>query len=133
MKKHRHLYWTHIPILKGAFVVIATNDYKWVEKKFDAFGLVDKNLYAVTLHGEYKGLDAYIIILNFWGCSYIYHSLITHESGHAVNCLFKNRDWIKLKNDEPECYVKEWFSNKTYQALKEFKLIDKVKNNDKHQ
>lgn len=132
-KKNRYLDWCHIPILKGAFIVVCTDDYAWVAKTFNAPDVVDEDMYAVSIHGEYKGLDAYIIVLNLWKESLIYNSIVAHEAVHIAQYILQGRDWKRLKNPEPLAYIVEWFTNKTYQFLKKNKLHTLIVNDNPNQ
>jgi len=131
-KKYKYLEWCHIPILKGVFVLVCSDDEEWITEKTQyEDGLVS---YAHTLHGEFKGFDAYFIVLNLWKeDSPIFTSIITHEVNHLTRFLFEGRGWKITKHDEPFCYVSEWFVNKIYQFLEKNKLIKLIKNDNKDQ
>ena len=132
-KKNRYFDWCYIPILKGVFIVVCTDDFKWLDKTFNDNGLLDDLTVGLVFNGEYKGLDAYILVLNLWRHLPASHSIITHEVGHITKQIFKNRGWVKLKCDEPQCYVQEWFANKTYQFLKKNKLHTLIVNDNPNQ
>lgn len=132
-KKPHYLDWCYIPILKGVFIVVCTDDYKWVAKKFNAPDLVDCSMYGTSLHAEHKGYEAYVLILNLWRGEPVYKSIVSHEAVHIAKFLMKSRDWTKLNNPEPLCYISEWFVNKTYQFLKKNKLHKLVVNDNSNQ
>ena len=132
-KKLRYLDWCYIPILRGLFLVVCTDDYKWLDKKFNATDLLNDGTAGMAFNGEYKGYDAYVLVLNLWRAMPINNGVITHEVGHITNLLFANRGWVKLKCDEPQCYVQEWFANKTYQMLKKQKLHKLIVNDNPNQ
>jgi hypothetical protein len=119
--------------LKGVFIVVCTDDFKWLDKKFNATDILDNYTSALAFNGEYEGWDTYVLVINLWKHVPTSNSIITHEVGHITNLIFKNRGWVKMKCDEPQCYVQEWFANKTYQMLKEFELNDLIVNDNPNQ
>lgn len=118
-KPKRYLEWCYIPILKGVFVLVVSDDEDWIQEVTQC---ESTNIYAQTVNGEYRSLDAYFMVLNLWGTVPVYHSIIAHEASHITDFLFKNRGWKIKGGDEPTAYVVEWFVNKANQFLKKHKL-----------
>lgn len=47
---------------------------------------------------------------------------IAHECKHALNKVYGHHGVkLSIANDEPECYLLEWFVNRTHQSIKDFK------------
>lgn len=97
-----------IPIYFGDLIVIVSDDFKEVEKKyklssthgFDSFTWVDEDksgysLFYVAIKGDTDS------------------SVIAHEALHIVGDIFRSRNIkMDIDNDEPQCYLLGWVVSK---------------------
>lgn len=107
-----------IPIYHGDLVLIQTNNFKKVSKKYKLTSL--KGIGACAFPYPKKcGRTRYFIIVR----NDVTPSVIAHEALHTVNSIMHDR-WIKsdLDNDEPQAYLLGWIvkqCHKTFKITKE--------------
>ncbi len=117
--KHFHIKSWEIPLYRGYFVVMLTNDTDAIKQYIPMFE--DRHIYGHTYLWNYKRRMAIYITLNFNSeFRSITHGTITHEVIHACNFLLNERG-VKsdYDNDEPMTYLSEWYTDKIYQFMKQ--------------
>lgn len=103
-----------IPLYRGKFVVILTNDVSFLQKYIPQFE--HKEVYAHSWLINWKGKQGFVMILNFdSNTRKIYHGVITHEALHVVHFIAQCRGMVPdFENDEHLSYLSEWVSDKVY-------------------
>lgn len=93
-----------IPIYVGDLVIIQTNDFRKVEKKYKLRDTSGMSAFMFKTLDK-KGFSQYVVCFG----KNVKNSIIVHECVHAVNELFDHVG-IKLdiKNDEAQAYLTEW-------------------------
>lgn len=93
-----------VPIYNGNLVLIETEDFKPIEKKYNLSNTSTYNAFVFAKDG--KNTIEYIMVFR---PETIDPGVIVHESVHIVNELFYNKG-IKpdLLNDEPQAYLLQW-------------------------
>lgn len=95
-----------IPIYYGNLIIIVSNDYSEVAKKFKL------QKYNVELFGAFSWKERdKNDILNYYVCvdEKVSNHLVAHEVVHLVNFIFLEKG-IELDriNDEPQAYLTGW-------------------------
>jgi len=102
-----------IPIYFGTLIVIKTNDFKAVIKKYG----LDKSSSecdAFVFRIETKKRLRYFAVFKKHNVSNI-----AHEAVHIVSDIFRDGGIIPdVKNDEPQAYLTGWVANKIHKTLK---------------
>lgn len=93
-----------IPIYYGSLIIIVSDDYKEVAKKYRITENVD--LYGAFVWKQYKNdIAEFLICID----EKITNHLIAHECTHLVNYIFKEKGiYLDLDNDEPQAYLMGW-------------------------
>src|SRR6478736_6842983 len=95
-----------IPIYFGRLVIIQTNDFKSLDKKFD-IDVDDNQFEAFVFYKEIDEVDCYHIVMKEGD---VRLSVIAHECVHLANEVFiKIRAKLDPYNDEPHAYLVGWF------------------------
>jgi len=103
-----------IPLYHGDLVLIQTNNFKKVSKKYKLTDL--KGIGACAFpHPKKSGYTRYFMIVR----KDVTPSIIAHEATHVVNGIFQDR-WIKpdLLNDEPQAYLLGWVVRQCHLTFK---------------
>jgi hypothetical protein len=94
-----------IPIYYGNLIIVVSDDYNAVAKKFNLKQEV--NLYGAFSWANRDKKD----ILNYYVCvdEKVSNHLIAHEVVHLVNFIFlEKRIELDRINDEPQAYLTGW-------------------------
>lgn len=118
MDTYKHKKEMEIPIYRGMFGVIVSNDSEWVREELKGTDLGP--LYAHCLIQDINEYEYVICVFNFDGIRNITHGVVSHEAYHAVSMLFNERGISpSFKNDEAMAYMIEWFTDRIYEFLDE--------------
>jgi len=117
-KPYLHKQDLILPIYRGHFVTIITNDFDKIKKIDPEFRGDQSTLYAHSIHmpwGKNKR-DGYVIVLNFDNPSRpLYPGTIAHETVHIANMVAGSRGVIAdFENDEPIAYLVEWLTDQVH-------------------
>lgn len=125
-KKYFQLKDIDIPLYKGVFVPVITNDRKKLSKLLPDFDF--ELLFAHALFENRKEREGYYLVLNFNNQDgKITHGVIAHEAIHIVDMLSANRGFLEVGADEPRGYLMEWLTNEVYKFINEVGFNKKVK------
>jgi hypothetical protein len=107
-----------IPIYRGDFLIIKSDNYKEAFEKFKIpipDGEFDLDLFeAFAFSSPYKNkYTRYIILLK----DKVSSGTIAHECNHIVTYMFNDRQCNNLNNDEPACYLLGWLVNRVHEFL----------------
>ena len=106
-----------IPIYNGMLVVLLSNSKKKIKKVLPKF---KSDPYAHAISTNWKGLDGYVVILNFDSGYAIRPGTIAHEAGHIANMIGESRGFLPtLINDEPMAYLIGWVADQVHDVIRE--------------
>ena len=110
-----------IPIYKGQFVMVLTNDNKKINKKVKDFK-EQSELYGHAMNMIFDKQSSYIVVLNPKNKNNkMTVGVMAHEAVHIADFIFANCGIIHdLNNDEPLAYLVEWITDELYEFYKEF-------------
>ena len=107
-----------IPIYLGYLVIIVTDDFKKIIKKYNIASSSDPNDHdysAITFRLYKKRISNYYCVLRKKASP----GAIAHEAKHIVNKIFQDRGInLDIVNDENETYLLGWIVNQIYKILK---------------
>lgn len=109
-----------IPIYRGKFIIIVSNDANKVKKYLPEFR--DKSPYAHTWQINWNGNQGFAVVFNFENEHRpIFNGTIAHEALHVVDFILEDRgvqpDFI---NDEPSAYLLEWIVDEIYRFCEKY-------------
>lgn len=119
-----------IPLYSGKLVLGLSNDLKKVRKAFDKDVVGENELFASSLHCNYKGKEAFGIILNFWNTerNQVTYGVIAHEAVHIANFIMNSRGFIPdFENDEAQAYLVNWIVDELVIFIKECNFEHHIK------
>ena len=124
-KKHFYVKQMSMPIYRGQFVIIFTNDAEKLHKKVSVFE--GNEVYASANLDNWEGIEGFIIALNFDNKNRaITHGCVAHESSHIAHMVLEQRGVIAdFINDEPVTYLIEWITDQVYKFADEKKMVVK--------
>ena len=103
-----------IPIYYGTLIIIISNDYKEVAKRYDLKENVE--LYGAFVWSRFdkNNVSEFLICID----EKVTNHLIAHEVVHLVNAIFLSKG-IELDrhNDEPQAYLTGWVFNEIEKFL----------------
>ena len=126
VKKYLHKKVLNIPLYKGKFIIILSNDAKLVKTVIKNFDHDD--VYGHAHIDEYNGWSGYFVVLNFhYDFKGITHGVIAHEAIHVANFILDDRDVVAdWSNVEPQTYLAQWITDEIYKFIKSKKLLNKI-------
>lgn len=118
MKKYSEDVY-HIPLYRGYFSVILTDDRARLLERVPSFDDENCELYAHAMLNDLKGTQCYSVAFNLWHESEeVSHGVICHEATHAANMLcFERGVTASFENDEAHAYICAYFCDCVYRSL----------------
>jgi len=102
-----------IPIYFGDLLLIQTNNFEKVEKKYNISGLQNSDACVYPIPYS-NGYTKYLMLFN----KDVTPSIVAHEAVHAVNFIFRDRDIeLDVINDEPQAYLLGWIVKQCHNYL----------------
>jgi len=112
--KYCKIYETDIPLYRGKFIIILTNDLVAVKEHCPDFE--DPEIYGYTIAMNWKGLQGFCVVFNFHNPHRpITHGVIVHEAIHTTSMILNERGVsADHDNDEPFAYLCDWIIDRIY-------------------
>lgn len=94
-----------IPIYYGSLIIVVSDKYPDVAKKFGLSEDVDRFGAFVWTRQDSSGITEFLICID----EEVENHLIAHETVHLVNAIFEDKGiQLDRSNDEPQAYLTGW-------------------------
>lgn len=117
IEKYLHIYSSNIPLYRGKFVVIITNNRDELIEILPEF--TDEEIYGHTILSNWKGHQAVFAVFNFHNpFRPMTQGVITHESIHFASAICGDRAILAdHDNDEAFAYLAEWAADQIWSVI----------------